>query len=215
MLVTADIKEYFPNIRPPMVYKAFRQLGISDPVSRLLVNLCTYKNQLPQGAPTSPYISNLIWGRPARRIQGFADQQHFDPTILGDDVCVSGAPRARKFKKLMKRIIQEEGFSVNERKTQAFPSTIRQVAAGLVVNKKLNVKKEYRRALRNVLHNWRSKGCTDFVNAQAGVNKASLAGKIAFVKHINPAQGQRFQREFERLNAKESKKITSEDCSPH
>ncbi|MEO5955645.1 MAG: reverse transcriptase family protein [Nitrospiraceae bacterium] len=202
MLLTADIKNYFPNIRPPMVYNAFRQLGISDPVSRLLVTLCTHDNQLPQGAPTSPYISNLIWSRPARRIQGFTDQQHFDPTILGDDVFVSGAPRVRKFKNLVKRIIQEEGFSVNERKTQALPSTARQVAAGLVVNKKLNVKKEYRRALRTVLHSCTSTKCTDVVNSETGVKKASLAGKIAFVKHINPTQGQRFQREFERINSK-------------
>jgi RNA-directed DNA polymerase len=213
MLLKTDIKNFFPNIRPPMVYTAFRQLGISDPVSRLLVDLCTHENQLPQGAPTSPLISNLIWSRPARRIQGFADQQHFDPTILGDDAFVSGAPRARKFKSLLKRIIQEEGFSVNERKTQALPSTVRQVAAGLVVNKKLNVSKDYRRAIRNALHNCASKESTDVVNSETAVSRASLAGKIAFVKHINPSQGQRLQRQFGCSNSKESTKANSEDCS--
>lgn len=215
MLLASDIRKYFPNIRPTMVYKAFRQLGIPDPVARLLVNLCTHENQLPQGAPTSPLISNLIWSRPARRIQGFSDQQHFDNTIAGDDVFVSGAPRARKFKNLVKRIIQEEGFSVNERKTRAMPMTDRQVAVGLVVNKKLNVKTEYREALRNELHSCASKDCTDVVRPQPGINKARLAGKIAFVKYINPAQGERFQGKFERINSKESKKITSEVRSQH
>ncbi|HRB15460.1 MAG TPA: reverse transcriptase family protein [Nitrospira sp.] len=215
MLLTADIEKFFPNIRPSMVYDAFRQVGISDSVSRLLVDLCTHNNQLPQGAPTSPLISNLIWSRPARRIQGFADQQHFDLTILGDDAFVSGAPRAKKFKNLVRRIIQEEGFSVNERKTRALPSTGRQVTAGLVVNKKPNVKKEYKRALRKMLHSCASNECSDVMSSEIKVNKASLAGKIAFVKHINPAQGQRFQAEFERINSRDSKKANSEDRPGH
>ena len=109
MLLTGDIQKYFPSISPDAVLKAFRQLGISYQVSKLLVNLCTHEGQLPQGAPTSPLISNLIWGRPARRIKGFADQHGFDQTIFGDDVFISGAKRAKKFKNLLKRIVQEEG----------------------------------------------------------------------------------------------------------
>lgn len=202
MLLKADIKEYFPNISLCTVYKAFRQLGISDQVSRLLVKLCTHENQLPQGAPTSPLISNLIWSRPARRIQGFADQQNFAQTILGDDVFVSGARRVKKFKNLLKRVIQEEGFPVNQRKTVALPSTTRQVVAGLVVNRKLNVKREYRRTLRRVLH----KRKRNIAGSDTGADKSSLAGKIAFVKHINPYHGQRLQREFELIEWEGKKK---------
>ena len=206
MLLKADVRDFFPSIKPLAVYKAFRQIGVPDQVSRLIVKLCAHENQLPQGAPTSPLISNLIWGKPARRIQGFSDQQLFDSTILGDDVFVSGARRAGKYKNLLKRIIQEEGLVVNERKTQALPNTTRQVAAGLVVNKRPNVKKEYRRAVRQVLHHRASRTQGGLAAAYSGPNKSSLAGMIAFVKHINPSQGQKLQREFDRIDWEEGKK---------
>lgn len=200
MLLKGDIQKYFPSISPDAVLKAFRQLGISYQVSRLLVNLCTHEGQLPQGAPTSPLISNLIWGRPARRIRGFADPHGFDQTIFGDDVFISGARHAKKFKNLLKRIVQEEGLSINERKTQALPCTTRQVVVGLVVNKKLGVDKDTRRDLRQVLHKYVSKGFSDPRGSNSRVAKASLAGKIAHIKHINPSQGQKLQREFKRIN---------------
>lgn len=204
MLLTGDIEKYFPNISPDAVLKAFRQLGISYQVSKLLVRLCTHQGELPQGAPTSPLISNLIWSRPARRIRGFADQHGFDHTISGDDVFISGASRAKKFKNLLKRIIQEEGFSVSERKTQAFPCTTRQVVLGLVVNKNLGVNKDIRRHLRQVVHYCISKGVSDLPGSNPGAAKASLAGKIAHVKHMNPSQGQKLQREFKRINWEKS-----------
>ena len=200
MLLKGDIRKYFPSISPDAVLKAFRQLGISYQVSRLLVNLCTHEGQLPQGAPTSPLISNLIWGRPARRIKGFADQHGFDQTIFGDDVFISGARRAKKFKNLLKRIVQEEGLSISEQKTQALPFTTRQVVLGLVVNKNLGVDKDIRKDLRQVIHKYVSKGFSDPRGSNSRAAKASLAGKIAHIKHINPSQGQKLQREFKRIN---------------
>lgn len=195
ILLKADIQDFFPSISPPAVYRAFRQLGISDQVARLLLKLCTHENQLPQGAPTSPAISNLIWQRPARRIQGFVDQHKFNSSVLGDDVFVSGTSRVGKFKNLVKRIIKEEGFQPNERKTVVLPCTDRQVVAGLVVNKKLNVKREYRRNVRQLLHN-------QGYNRREGVKvkKSSLAGRVAFVRHVNPSQGHKLQEKLERLD---------------
>ena len=147
-------------------------------MSKLLVNLCTHEGQLPCWAPTSPLISNLIWSRPARRIRGFANQHGFDHTIFGDDVFISGSSRAKKFKNLLKRIIREEGLSVSERKTQALPCTTRQVVLGIVVNKNLGVGKDIRRDLRQVIHNYVSKGISDPM-VRSWAAKTSLAGKIA------------------------------------
>lgn len=200
MLLKGDIEKYFPSISPDAVLKAFQQLGIPYQVSKLLVDLCAHEGQLPQGAPTSPLISNLIWARPARRMRGFADQHGFDHTISGDDVFISGARRVKKFKNLLKRTIQEEGFCVSERKTQALPYTTRQVVLGLVVNKNLNVDKDTRRALRQVIHNYMRKGFSNPRGSISRVVKSSLAGKIAHIKHFNPLQGQKLQREFNRIN---------------
>ena len=66
-----------------------------------------------------------------------------------------------------------------------------------------------------MLHSCASNECSDVMSSEIKVNKASLAGKIAFVKHINPAQGQRFQAEFERINSRDSKKANSEDRPGH
>jgi hypothetical protein len=105
----------------------------------------------------------------------------------------------------MKRIIQEEDLSISERKTEALPCTTRQVVVGLVVNnKKLGIAKDIRRNLRQTLHKYTKKDFSNPSESNSRATKASLAGKVAHIKHINPSQGQKLQRAFERIKWEKS-----------
>lgn len=200
MLVKTDIKAFFPSVKPKQVHDAFLRIGLPHSTAELLTNLCTHANQLPQGAPTSPLIANLLWLRPAHRIQGVADKHGFGHTISGDDVFLSGEKRAAKYKTFLKRVINEEGFTVNDLKTKAVPSNRSQTVVGLSVNQKLNVPKVYRKALRNEIHRH---GLSD--KDENGQNRqkkrASLAGKTAYVKHINSFQGGKLQQKLDERTA--------------
>ncbi|OQW65862.1 MAG: hypothetical protein BVN28_01230 [Nitrospira sp. ST-bin4] len=195
MLVKADIKTFFPSVKPKQVYDAFMGIGLPHCVADMLTKLCTHADQLPQGAPTSPMVANLLWLRPARRIQGVADKHGFGHTILGDDVFLSGKKRAAKYKSFLKRVISEEGFRANDRKTIAVSHNGPQTVAGLSVNQKVNVPKAYRKALRNEIYRYALSG-EDENGLARQKGRASLEGKIAYVKQFNSLQGAKLQQKL-------------------
>lgn len=192
MLVKADIEDFFPSVRPKQVHDAFMSIGVPHAVARILAKLCTHEGQLPQGAPTSPLIANLLWLRPASRVEGFAVQHHFSQSIFGDDLYLSGTARAKKYKTLIKRIIAEEGFKPHESKTKAVQKTDRQVVAGLVVNNGINVSKHYRRELRSQIQKLDS----------VATSVSNLEGKIGYVRQHNPKQASKLR---DRLNWRREK----------
>ncbi|BFU91902.1 MAG: hypothetical protein NTAFB01_30890 [Nitrospira sp.] len=194
MLVTADILKFFPSVKPKQVHDALMTVGFCHSVARIVTQLCTHADQLPQGAPTSPLLSNQLWLRPANRVQGFSDKHGFEQSIIGDDLFVSGERRAEKYKGLMKKIISEEGFTVHPDKTKALSNRNRQVAAGLVVNKKLNVPKDYKRALRAEIHTVASRDLGS--NERKPRRLSSIEGKIGYVRQSNPSHAAVYQEQF-------------------
>ena len=200
MLVKADIKAFFPSVEPKQVHDAFMGIGLHHSVADLLTKLCTHANQLPQGSPASPLIANLLWLRPAHRIQGVADKHGFGHTISGDDVFLSGKKRAAKYMTFLKRTIKEEGFTVNDGKTRAVPYNGSQAVVGLSVNQKVNVPKTYRKALRNEIHRHAlSDGDENGRTRQK--ERASLVGKIAYVKYFNSFQGGKLKQQLDKKTA--------------
>jgi hypothetical protein len=100
----------------------------------------------------------------------------------------------------MKRLIQEEDLSISERKTEALPCTTRQVVVGLVVkNTELGIAKNIRRNLRQTLHKYTKKDFSNPSEFNSRAAKASLTGTVAHIKHINPSQGLKLQKGFERI----------------
>jgi retron-type reverse transcriptase len=197
VLVTLDIKNFFPNIRPTKVYEMFLERGCSRPVARLLTELTTYENQLPQGPPTSPGIANQILTPLARRISGVCQKHGLAMSVYGDDIFISGSLRAAKVKNLLFRIIKAEGFSLNLKKTGVSRAGEKKIVTGISVNTKINIPKDYYRRVRATLHDAGVRGFgTLFPGLSEKKAQDRLKGMIGHVGRLNPLKGDQLRKKF-------------------
>ncbi|CCY15775.1 reverse transcriptase (RNA-dependent DNA polymerase) [Prevotella sp. CAG:755] len=173
-----DLRDFFPSVRRARV-KARLLLppfGFTEEVAIAVAGLCTVRVEapgddgqparpiyvLPQGAPTSPLLTNAVCDRLDRRLTGLARRCGANYTRYADDItfssphnlCVEGSA----FRAELARILAVEGFEMNEAKTRVQRSGQRQEVTGLVVNRRVNVCRHYVRSLRAVLYVWRRYG---------------------------------------------------------
>lgn len=197
VLVKLDIKEFYPNIRPRKVYEMFCERGCSQSVAKLLTQLTTCENQLPQGPPTSPDIANQLLTPMVRRISGVCHKHQLTLSAFGDDIFVSGSNRAKQVKNLLFRIVAHEGYPININKSGVSKPGERKIVAGISVSTKINIPKEYYKNLRATLHRAREHG---FDKLFPGLSERSaqnrLRGMIAHVFRLNRLKGQRLKRAF-------------------
>lgn len=205
-----DIKSFFPSVRPDRICRLFRNLDCSWEVANTLTRLTTYRHQLPQGAPTSPTLANLVLVDSGlyERLRGFAESRNLDLGFYVDDIQLSGAIEPRRFKRLLLRIVAECGLRVNMQKLDCQFSRLaheRQEALGLTINDKVNPSKDYVRTLRATLHACRTKGVVS--QTPEGMTpdqfRRSLLGKIQYVRWLNPRLGEKYVAECDRLKAQE------------
>lgn len=152
LLLKIDIKDYFPSIEYINVYSFYKKLGYCKPVSTLLAKLCCFKNCLPQGAPTSPALSNLITIRIDERISEFTDMHKIKYTRYADDLSFSGNFSPGGIINFVKKVLQEEGFEINKDKIRTMYRNKRQQVTGIVVNEKMQAPREVRRKLRQAVY---------------------------------------------------------------
>lgn len=168
-----DLKDFFPSITRARV-KARLQLAplnMPEPVALIIAGLCcmrksnedgTFSYILPQGAPTSPIITNMICDKLDRRLKGLAARFNLTYTRYADDITFSSNHHVYAedgdFRKELQRIIIDQGFSINEKKTRLQKRGSHQEVTGLVVNEKANVTRKYVREIRSLLYIWEKYG---------------------------------------------------------
>ena len=148
---------------------------------------------LPQGACTSPAITNVLCWRLDRRLTALAKRHGFTYTRYADDLTFSGdAAFNEMVGYLMARVrhlAEEEGFTVNQKKTRVLRPNAAQMVTGLVVNAKPSVRRAELRRLRAILHRAQKEGLDAQNRTQHPDFRAWLRGKIAFVKMVRPEIG--------------------------
>lgn len=188
-VLSLDLKDFFPTVKRYRVYGIFRSFGYSQPVSNLLARLCTLENVLPQGAPTSPAITNLICRSLDNRLAGFAIKHKLRYTRYADDITFSGEFRAGALVILVRKVVENEGFILNESKTRLMEPHQRQEVTGIVVNHHLQAPREMRRDLRKAIHYIERYGLNAHL-FQIGETRRNyvkhLIGIANFVLHVNP-----------------------------
>jgi retron-type reverse transcriptase len=184
---SVDIKDFFPSVGPQMVLAIFEALGFRGEAANLLVQATTWDGQLPQGAPTSSAIANLSMTRVDVRLEGLASKHGFDYTRYVDDLTFSGPERLKKFRGLIQKIVEEEGFIVNPRKILTMHSGMRQVVTKIVVNTKLNLTREDRKEIR------RSALQSADLPRQVRNNDNALRGRLSWVYSVNPTLGMKIR----------------------
>lgn len=189
-VLRVDIAGFFPAITFRMVYKVLAKAGYSRPVTTLLSRLCTYGSSLPQGAPSSPALSNLVFLPIDRRLAGYAAKKGLSYSRYADDLIFSGDFEPKATICFCRRVLAECGFTVNERKLQVMRPHQRQTVTGLVVNERLNVSRTLRRQIIQEAHYIGLYGLRSHLERTChGLEEEylqTLQGRALFALSINP-----------------------------
>ncbi len=186
---TLDLENFFPSIKIDLVEKVFLELGYSKMVANLLAKLCTRDNALPQGAPTSPYLSNLIFKEADAIIANYCKQQKIRYTRYADDLSFSGDFDENKLFEKVTNVVEKLDLRINKSKTRLMTPDKRQTVTGIVVNNKPQVAFKKRNALRQAMYYIKKFGLDEH-RVYKEIKQANylehLLGRINFVLQINP-----------------------------
>lgn len=203
-LINIDLKNFFPTIKCDKVYSYFASLGYVDEVVKTLSALCTYKYRLPQGAPTSPMLSNIIASTMDDMILDYCNSNGITYTRYADDLTLSAnqdvdVPSVDDIYKL----VYQSGFVVNRKKTKIRFKGSRQMVTGLTVTNGVHVSKKYKKEILRELHFCKAFGVYEHykhMGTSQGLYKDWLRGRIMFVRQIDPACGNKMLEKFNELN---------------
>jgi len=161
VVICMDLRDFFPSITFKRVTGMFINIGFSEANAGKLAALCCYGGRLPQGAPTSPMITNIICRRMDARLHALLAKYEGSYTRYADDMTFSGGEGIRSVLPLVRRIIKEEGFEPAPEKFRIQRSGARQKVTGLVVNDRVSVPRKVRRLLRAMVHRYSTDGVED------------------------------------------------------
>lgn len=151
-LLKLDIIDFFDQIKSEDIYNTFLSCGYTPKVSLDLMQLCTFWGKLPQGAPTSPILSNIILKKLDEELFNVCEQENLTYTRYADDISVSGKSISADIQDQLFKIIENHGFPINYKKTIFIKEKSRKVLTGLVVtDSEVRVPKTIRRDFRKKL----------------------------------------------------------------
>lgn len=173
VILKMDIKKFFDHISYPMVKaKVFTADKYSEANRVLLSVLCIYNEHTPQGAPTSPYISNIIMKDFDNCVGAWCDERGIKYTRYCDDMTFSGDFDPKEVKSYVSREIQREGFYVNNKKTVIVRDGRRKEITGIVVNDKVSIPNTYKKKIRQEIYYCKKYGMDSHLNRK-GTNEST------------------------------------------
>ena len=216
VVLRIDLRDFFPSIQASRVHGIFRTAGYPRTVCQLLTGLCTNRTwngatdapafcvpHLPQGAPTSPALSNLCAWHLDCRLTGLAKKFGAKYTRYADDLVFSGdrvfAKQLSRFRVFVYAIAIAEGFSIRNRKTRVMTQSQRQSLGGVLVNQRLGISRAEFDRLKAILTNCVRHGPKS-QNRDSHPNfREHLRGRVAWVASVNKRQGARLISLFEKI----------------
>ena len=232
-VLNIDLKDFFPSITFPRIRGLFmaKPYKLNPAVATVLAQICCFNSKLPQGAPTSPIVSNMICSKLDNELQRLARKYNCRYTRYADDITFStlkfvfppalaAIDAAGKIEvgDELEHIILDNWFAVNPAKVKLRKRNVCQVVTGLIVNNKSpNVRRQYVRQIRAMLHAWEKYGMEkaqqEFLNnynhyknrapfKTAPKFEQIINGKLGFLRMVigenNPVH-LRYWRQFKRL----------------
>lgn len=189
IVLAIDIKDFFPSINKDMVEKVFLNLGYSELLSDLFSKLCTLNNSLPQGAPTSPYLSNIVLKSFDKKVADYCLERNIRYTRYADDITLSGDFDTKEAIKYITQNIELIGLEINKNKTKIMTRNKQQLVTGIVVNEKMQVPRKERNSIRQNVFYLKKFGLNNYLEHEKINNKNflhHLYGKISYVCYMNP-----------------------------
>lgn len=231
-----DIKDFFPSIGKGRVYKllCLERYGFKPNIALMVAGLCcmkVVKNDpesgeekvdyvLPQGSPASPILTNMICQNLDRRLNGLAKRFSVNCSRYADDITFSSShnvyAKGGEFRNELKRIIEGQGFAMNEPKTRLQRKNERQEVTGVIVSDRINVNRQYVRNLQSILYIWERYGYdTAFARFSNHYRKTKpnnhfggkdfmehvIHGKLMYMKMVKGEDDPVYQKLLARLTA--------------
>ena len=149
-----DVSDFFPSLKTAVVFSGLVGSGLKSNTANVVSRLCSYQGGLPQGAPTSSALSNIVLFKFDEAVSSFCGSAGVQYTRYADDITFSGDELSslKAAIGLATKELEALGLTVNESKTRIFESSTRQVVTGVVVNVWPQPSRLERRRLRAALH---------------------------------------------------------------
>ena len=217
VVINLDLQDFFPTLSYRRIKGVFKALGYSESAATILGLLCTEpdtekvtldgkayyvatgERHLPQGAPTSPALTNILCRRLDKRLVKLAEELGFVYTRYADDLTFSAKQPddCANISRLLRRvesIVAHEGFVVHPTKTRVMRQASHQEVTGIVVNHKPGIDKDKLKRLRAVLYQIEKDGPDGKHWNHSRDVLASLRGFANFVFMVDPVKGAAYQR---------------------
>ncbi|MDH5680029.1 MAG: reverse transcriptase family protein, partial [Spirochaetota bacterium] len=214
ILINLDLKNFFPTICYKRVKGVFRAFGYSEAISVIFALFCTEAEvqevemdgktyfvslsdrHLPQGAPTSPCLTNIICRRMDKRLSKLARNANCDYSRYADDLSFSSPSGELNVGQLLRRIhyvVETENFVVHPDKTRVMRKSRLQEVTGIVVNEKTNISNKVLKRFRALLYQIEKDGPEGKVWGSSSDILLSIQGFANYVAMVNPEKGALFK----------------------
>jgi len=221
-VLNIDLKDFFPSIH----FGRVRGLLIAKPyllgerAATAIAQLCCHNKVLPQGAPTSPIVSNMICARLDGELRRLAESHKCRYTRYVDDITFStnrerfpielatptGDDDGVIIAPMLCQLIESNGFQINLEKVRILSRTVRQEVTGLIVNRRPNVRRAFVSQIRAMLHAWEKHGYDlaqeEYLKRYDSKFRPNgfsdrlfervVKGKLAFLKHVRGPNDSRY-----------------------
>lgn len=235
VLLKVDLLRYYDTITEQMVFGVFADMGYAKNLAVSLAKLTTAEHRssywksipekereqmgvnhndfpavLPQGAPSSPAIANIVATQMDKRFDKLSEKLGYSYSRYADDLTFSIKNLAKlPTQKLIRIIISEEKFVINENKIKYFRRGNKQFVTGLTIANGINVPKKYRKFILSEIHYCKTFGPVAHLERNSKnqlipqntlVYHDWLLGHICFIKSINEKAGNKMFEEFNKIN---------------
>jgi len=194
IVMNVDIKDFFYSIPSGKVFNVFnKDIGFTKYVSYVLTRLCTHRNMVPPGAPTSPALSNLVCKRMDSQLVKMASKLSLTYTRYADDLTFSGLSKdinPIRIVNYINNIAKHNGFTLNPEKVRIMRSGRRQEVTGVVVNKHPNMSRHKYLKLRAEVHHAAEKSPEEI---------SVIKGKVAFLSMVNKNKGKKLKNQLNQI----------------
>lgn len=221
-----DLKDFFPSIPQARVWARLQlpPFNFTKEIANVLAGLCCHINAegtkcvLPQGAATSPLLTNAVCDKLDRKMCGVAKRFGLHYTRYADDMTFSSMHNVYQknsdFRSEIKRIIEEQGFTMNDDKTRLLRDGARQEVTGLTVNSIVNVSRQYISDLRWIISVWEKEGYAKayckfypkykkekgYIKKGEPVMENVIGGKLNYLRMVKGANNTTYKKLQERYN---------------
>lgn len=191
-VLKVDIRDFFGAIKKKRILETFEKIGYPTNISKVLAEICTLDNKLPQGAATSPALSNIVAYNLDVKLTNFAKQNDLTYTRYADDLTFSGESiSVDQLLPQIERLLFSEKFALQRKKTRLSTENKRKIITGISISsgEKMTVPKAKKREVRKNVHFILTKGLAEhqrFIDSNDPAYLKRLIGYLHFWQMVEP-----------------------------